>query len=73
MHIHFCRGDHVDEDQQPTLVQQLKLELSQKNMLFSKKSIHTSKIVGHGMYNPQTKKVINISVFVCLGDQSAPQ
>ena len=39
----------MDEDQQPTLVQQLKLELSQKNMIFSQKSLHLSKIVGQGM------------------------
>ena len=53
--IFFCRGDIVDKDQQPTLVEQLKLELSQKNMIFSKKSLHLSKIVGQGMYNLQTK------------------
>ena len=49
------RADNVDKDQQPTLVEELKLELSQKNMIFSKKSLHLSKIVGQGMYNPQTK------------------
>ena len=54
--IFFCRDDNVDKDQQPTLVEQLKLELSQKYMIFSKQSLHLSKIVGQGMYNPQTKE-----------------
>ena len=58
LHVYYIlyRGDNVDEAQQPTLVHQLKLELSQKNMIFSKKSIHLSKIVGQGVYNPQTCK-----------------
>ena len=80
MHIFilFCRGDNVDKDQQPTLAEQLKLELSQNNMIFSKKSLHLSKIVGQGMYNPQTKEeghqfsyTLPIIV-VCLGEQSPP-
>ena len=57
MHTYIlCRADNVDKDQQSTPVEQLKLELSQKNMIFSKKSLHLSKIVGQGMYNPQTKE-----------------
>ena len=54
IYILFCRAE--DKDQQPTLVEQLKLELIQKNMIFSKNSLHLSKIVGQGMYNPQTKE-----------------
>ena len=44
------RGDTVDEDNQRSLVQQLKLELSHKNMIFPKKCIHLSKVVGQGMF-----------------------
>ena len=67
--IFFCRGDNVDTDQQPTVVEQLKLELSQKNMIFSKKSLHLSKIVGQGMYNPQTK-VEGHQVFIYTSNHS---
>ena len=49
LYYSFGRGDNVDEDCQPTPVQQLKLELSHKNMIFSKKSLHLSKVVGQGM------------------------
>ena len=49
--IFSCRADNVDKDQQPTLAEQLKLELSQKNMIFSKKSLHLSKIVGQGQWS----------------------
>ena len=72
--IILYRGDNVDEGQQPTLVHQLKLELSQKNKIFSKTSIHLSKIVGQGVYNPQTCKRRSsiFLVIVCLGDQRVP-
>ena len=75
----YYRADNVDKDQQPTLVEQLKLELSQKNMIFSKKSLHLSKIVGQGMYNPQIKVEdfhthfqSLLYIVVCLGEQSPP-
>ena len=48
MSFSVYRGDTVDEDNQRSLVQQLKLELSHKNMVIPKKCIHLSKVVGQG-------------------------
>ena len=49
MLILFCRGDIVDEHHQPNMLQQLKLELSHKRMIFSKNCLQLSKVVGQGM------------------------
>ena len=43
--------DHEHVSHQPSLVQQLTLELSRKKMIFSKNGIHLSKVVGQGLYN----------------------
>ena len=43
--------DHEHVSHQPSLVQQLNLELSQKKMIFSKNEIHLSRVVGQGLYN----------------------
>ena len=46
----FYRVDNADEHYQPNPVQQLKLELSHKRMIFSKNCIKLSRVVGQGMY-----------------------
>ena len=58
--LYIYRGDNGHEGHQPTLVQQLKVELSHKNMIFSKRSIHLSKVVGQGM------QLINIRYYITL-------
>ena len=54
IYYYFYRGDTnavVKVHHHPNLVQQLNLELSQKNMTFPKNSIHVSKVIGQGLYN----------------------
>ena len=62
--------EHVDDNthmcRQPSLMQQLNVELSQKKMIFSKNDIHLSKVVGQGLYNSEyihsAKKLMFTSV-----------
>ena len=42
-------GNTEGDDHPPTLIQQLKSELSQKNMLFSKNCLKISTVVGQGI------------------------
>ena len=45
----FISGNTEGDDHPPTLMQQLKSELNQKNMLFSKECIKIFTVIGQGI------------------------
>ena len=60
--------DHEHVSHQPSLVQQLTFELSQKKMIVSKNCIHLSKVVGQGLcmhsYTQPTKLIFTSVVYI---------